>query len=439
MSNDLYIYFSTIIFILLGGILAFFWFKRFETALFFFGLSPLVSTIFFQNVIETESISTEATIGTGGYLRAILLISLGIVGISKYFRNYSKFEGKIPLQFFFFGIFILFSFFSVYYSLDQRFSLIRVTLLFSVFGFLIGFYSWLQEDGNLKKALNTLFILVSIIVVVTVLSILVVPSRVWWWKADRLIGFWEHPNSFGAFCMLVYPILMWKYYNIKKSNKFIVLIPGLITILLHILSGSRTTLLTSFIGIVIWILLEKNWIKLFFSTIILGLTVVILIEFSPTSFTRQGDSKITDLSSREDIWTSALVFVKENPLLGYGYGVEGKIFQDESKLDLGTTFIERNVRQSMHNGYLSIIVGVGILGLLFWLLVLLYPLFQGFQMPYNTFKTYALVSMIMVLITNFVESALTGYSAATDIFFWISWVISGNILLGNNKLNSNYN
>jgi len=309
-------------------------------------------------------------------------------------------------------------------------------------GFLLGFHSWLQKEGNITKALNVLFILVTTIVVITFIMMFAIPSRAWWWKANRLIGLWEHPNNFGAFLMLVYPILIWKFYNIRNQKKFFIIVPLFITILLHILAGSRTTLLASSIGIVFWFVLERSWIKLFLVSIIFGFALVLLLEFSPMSFTRQEESRITDLSSREDIWQSAMLFIKEKPFLGFGYGVEGKIFEDERRVDLGGSFIEKNVRQSLHNGYLSIIVGVGFIGFILWLAVLLFPFWIGISAPFSSIKAYSFVTMVMILITNSVESALTGYSLATDIFFWIAWIITGNLWVNfddqvNIKSNSN--
>ncbi len=368
-----------------------------------FALSPLVSTIFYDNMPEIADIVTdEATTGTGGYLRAALLLMLGTIGLFNYFRNFKKLKGNIPTQLFLLGIFILISFGSSFYSIDQKFTLIRATLLFSVFGFLLGFYTWLRVEGSLNKALNTLFILGTILVFVSLLSLIFIPSRVWWWKATRMIGFFEHPNNFGAFCMLLYPIFIWKFYNIKTSKRFWVILIILLNIFLHILSGSRTTIISASIGFIIWLIFEKSWIKLFFTSTFMIVSFIILINVMPSSFSRKEKSQLTDLSSREDIWKSAFIFIKEKPFLGYGYGVEGKVFQNEQKLDLEGSFIEKNVRQSLHNGYLSIITGVGIIGFIVWLISVLFPLWLGFTAPFSTIKAYSIITIIMLLITNFI-------------------------------------
>ncbi len=436
MIDDLYIWFLFGIVILAGIFFVYLCQKKMEIAVFFFALTPLISAIFYENLPEDPLVVTEATIEIGGMIRAAILVILGTVGIFKYLSNISKDKWQIPIHFFLLIVFAVFSFSSILYSLDQRFTLIRSGLLFAVIGFLLGLNVWLKEDDNIKKALNSLFVLVTIIIFLTLLSIFVFPSRVWWWKANRLIGLWEQPNSNGAFIMLSYPILIWKFYTTQNNKKYLVLIPLLINIGLHILSGSRTTILASSVGVFIWLLLEKNWVKLFSVSSIMGFLIIILLNFSPASFERGESLNVTDLSAREDIWNSAIVFVKERPLFGYGYGVEGAIFQNELKVDLEDSFIERNVRQSMHSGYLSIIVGLGIFGLLLWAIVLLFPLKFSLSVPFSPEKAFAIFTIIVVLITNFVESSLTGYSQPTDIFFWLSWVILGaiwNTNLQNNK------
>ncbi len=427
MGNDLYILFVIGISAIIGIGLVLLWFKKFETAVFFFALSPLISAIFFDNLPQEDVVMDEVTIGIGGTLRAATLVLLGIVGLVKFLLNIPKNKLKIPIHFVLLVIFILISFGSSFYSLDQKFTLIRAGLLFAVFCFLLGFHVWLQESDNLKKALNSLFILVTIIILSTLIGLVIIPSRVWWYKLPRLVGLWEHPNTYGSFSMLSYPILIWKFYSIKSNKKYLILLIILVNLGLHILTGSRTTLLASSIGVLIWLLLEKNWVKLFSVGIVLGMFIISLLYLAPSSFKRNETSEITDLSSREDIWNSAEIFIKEKPLLGYGFGVEGKIFQDELKVDLEGSFIERNVRQSLHNGYLSILVGGGILGLVLWIVILVFPAIFTVTTSFSPEKAYAFYTFVTIFITNFVESALTGYSLPSDIFFWLAWTILGSI------------
>ncbi|MBI1932089.1 MAG: O-antigen ligase family protein [Ignavibacteriales bacterium] len=433
MNQDLYIFFGLGIGLILGSALFLLWLKNFEIAVFFFALTPLISAIFFDNLPQENVVMDDATIGIGGTLRAATLILLGIAGIIKFSLNIPKNKLKVPVHFILLSIFLFFSFSSTIYSLDQKFTLIRSGLLFAVFCFLLGLNVWMQENGNLKKAMNSLFVLASIIILATLAGTVAVPSRVWWWKLPRLVGLWEHPNTFGSFCMLTYPILLWKFYTIKSKNKYFILLLIFINMGLHILTGSRTTLLASSAGVLVWLLLEKNWVKLFSLGIALGIFLVSLLYFAPSSFKRNETSEITDLSSREDIWKSAEIFIKEKPIFGYGYGVEGKIFQDELKVDLEGSFIERNVRQSLHNGYLSLLVGVGIVGLILWLLTLTFPFIFSITSVFSPEKAYAYFTFVTVIITNFVESALTGYSLPSDIFYWLAWTILGSILVKNSK------
>ncbi|MBK8946969.1 MAG: O-antigen ligase family protein [Ignavibacteriae bacterium] len=433
MGNDLYIFFAIGIAAILGIGTFLLWLKKFETAVFFFALSPLISAIFFDNLPQEDVVMDEVTIGIGGTLRAATLAFLGIAGLIKFILSIPKNKLKIPIHFILLGIFLLLAFASSFYSLDQKFTIIRAGLLFAVFCFLLGLHVWLQEGNNLHKALNSMFVLVTVIIFATLIGLFIIPSRIWWYKLPRLVGLWEHPNTYGSFSMLAYPILIWKFYSIKSHKKYFILFIILINLGLHILTGSRTTLLASSVGVVVWLLLEKNWVKLFSVGIIIGIFIIALLNFSPESFKRMETSDITDLSSREDIWNSAEIFILENPILGYGFGVEGKIFQDELKVDLEGSFIERSVRQSLHNGYLSMLVGGGIVGLILWIIILLFPSVATFAYSFSPEKAYAYYTFITVFITNFVESALTGYSLPSDIFFWLAWTILGSIWIKNSK------
>ena len=432
MSLEPYIIFSVVIVAVFAALLFFTSWKKFEILIFLFPISTWIASLFYNNV--EEWISEEIATGPGGYLRGIILLFVGVMGLIKFIRMYPIHKGKIPSHLVFLFIFLLFSFASTFYSIDSHTTFIRTTLFTALFFFLLGLNSWLDSEKKLNSMMNTLFIVVTFLLVVSFLAMFISPSRVWWWKtSSRFIGLWSHPNELGGFNMVSYPIIMWKYYKEDSNKKYIAIIVLALNFIIHFLTGSRTSLLASMVGIFIWFFLQRSWLKLIFIIVFAGLSLFLVSQFSIANFSRDDGSKITDLSERGEIWDGAIILSKEKPILGYGYAVESKIFANQNKYDLEGTFLNVNAQQPLHNGYLSIFVGGGTIGLFLWLIIILIPLFIAFTSEYSLFKLYAIATIIPMLISNVVESAITGYLGASDIFFWLAWVVAGKLYLLHEK------
>ena len=428
MSLEPYILFSILSLLMIIIVGSYYALKKFEIVIFLFAISPWLFSMFFLNI--PEWINEEIPTGPGGYLRGAILLFVGSLGFIKFFRRFKIDKDKLPIHLVLLGVFLFISFISINYSLDQRYTFIRVSLFTAVFFFLIGLNSWMNDKENFPKMMNTLYIAVVFLAIVSFLALLFWSSRVWWWKTpSRFLGLWSHPNEVGGFSMLAYPILLWKLYNTKSNSKYYVYLVLIITLIMHLLSGSRTSLVASVIGILLWFLLERNWIKVLVMTMMITIGGVILYLIVPSSLDRGEDSKITDLTQREDIWETALYFAKEKPILGYGYGVEGKIFADQLLVDVEGQHFKTNAQQPLHNGFLSIFIGGGAVGLLLLLIIIIIPFLSALANPFSYYKLFSVVVMVMVLVSNLVESALTGYNSVSDIFFWFAWVVAAKLYI----------
>ena len=113
--------------------------------------------------------------------------------------------------------------------------------------------------------------------------------------------------------------------------------------------------------------------------------------------------------------------VLEKPYTGYGFNVEGKIWEDPRFYDPKLTLWSGSSKTSLHNGYISIAVGLGFIGLFVWVILLFLPLFK-FKMKYlsDDFNA-ALCIMSVLFLSNFVEASI----GANTFMFWLSWVVVG--------------
>ncbi|MGE5350835.1 MAG: O-antigen ligase family protein [Acidobacteriota bacterium] len=438
--TDLYL----ILAILIAGILAvaviYISVIRYEAALFLVIMSPWVSAIFFNN---SPSFDYQAEGGVGSYLRIGILALTGIAGIIKYLRLLPVNRGRISVHFILLGVFLLLAFVSVSYSIDKEFTFIRTASFLALGGFLLGLDSWLQSQKEFEASLNVMFFFVALSVIVNSLALLLLPGRVWWWEAqERFLGLWDHPNTFGGLCMVSYPVLMWKYKRSETLNsKLLVIALGLLTVILHYLTGSRTSIVVAIAGLITWYLVQKKLLKAGIIAALFILLAVLVTQFKPQVFQREGGSSIADLTGREDFWQGARILISERPLQGYGYSVEGKVWEDPRFYDAKNSLWIGSSRASLHNGYISVVIGVGLFAFLLWCAILILPLWRASFLPGSDYKALIIALIIMILLSNFAESAITGGNSINSIFFWTAWVLAGRAVVlkpGNDIIETPY-
>ncbi|MEE9430813.1 MAG: O-antigen ligase family protein [Melioribacteraceae bacterium] len=432
MAYEPYIVFGSIIAIVLGVLAFYFSWKKFELLIVLFTLSSWVASAFYANAAEW--ISDVIATGPGGYIRGVMLLFVGLLGLITYIKRIPEHKGKISIHLIVLFLFLLFSFASTFYSIDSSTTFIRTSLFIALFFFLLGLSSWLDSEENFKILMNTLFNVIVFLLVVNLIALFVWPSRAWWWNtSSRLIGLWSHPNELGGFSMIAYPIILWKLYATKGNAKYLVYVTLGINFLLHVLSGSRTSLLASAVGIIFWLVLQRSWVKLFALTFIFVIGGFVVTQLSLASFGRDDGTSLFQLSERDIIWEGAIILAKEKPIIGYGYAVESKIFANQNKFETEGTFLNLNSQQPLHNGFLSIFVGGGMIGFFLWMIAIGLPILFAFTSKFSLYKIYAIATMIPILISNIVESAITGYLSPTDVFFWIAWVVAGKLFVLENK------
>jgi O-antigen ligase len=132
---------------------------------------------------------------------------------------------------------------------------------------------------------------------------------------------------------------------------------------------------------------------------------------------------VASFTGRQVAWDFGVRSIKESPLLGYGYEVEGQIlaspyFQGwDAVWGLG-------YQSSLHNGYLSRAVSLGIPALLFWVFFIIRPMVTCFLPNGDPWKLKWLVPLALVpmLILETTESVVDFRSFA-GVMMALVWVM----------------
>jgi O-antigen ligase len=410
----------------LAAILFFYCAYRFEAVLLLLVASPWISSILELNNPQPEEISTGG--GGGAYPRIALLMLLGIVGLVTFFRGRVEQPGKLPLQFKLLAMFLIVATMSTIYSIDQLFTFVRSISFVALFAIMLGFYLWLRRGEDFDRALNTFFVVMGIFVVLNMLALLFLPGKVWAFENARFQGLATQPNEVSGFFMLTYPVFYWKYARSKALTKLLVALLMAIMMGMHVLTGSRGGLGSAVICIGIYLLGQRKFLKL----LVLGAMAVVVIglalQFKPGVFQREGNAGATDLTGRDEFWHAAYVLIRERPVLGYGYAVEGKVWADPRFNDSDLGLWSGSARTSLHNGYISIAIGGGVPMLLLWCTIMLIPYWRCLKLPPSEHKAFIVAVMSMLLLSNFIETAITGTGSSGSLFFWLMWVMASRLV-----------
>lgn len=130
---------------------------------------------------------------------------------------------------------------------------------------------------------------------------------------------------------------------------------------------------------------------------------------------------------RKDIWIAALSLVKGSPFIGYGSGDVRNQLKGSYK-NFGFDFLYQKNFNS-HNQYLEIAIAFGLIGLLFFIIHLLIPLFSALE--HNAYLYILFLSLF--ILANLTESTLEVQNGVVFFAFFNSFFASSLMPIANDK------
>jgi hypothetical protein len=406
--------------------------KRYEAALALLVISPWTHWIFGSNE-EVSLLDAVEETGPATFIRLGMVMTAGVLGYLHYARARAAGAEPLPTRFTLLAVFIAGALFSTSYSIAKDFTFVRACESVAFLGFLLGLHVWLKDVETLDRCLNVFVILVAAAIAVNLSSPVLFPGRVWWWEApNRFQGLMNQPNEMGLFCMTAYPLLLWRMRRCAWPLKAVPAALLVATLAMHAMSGSRSSFLCATLGFLVWNTVLGQRMKLTLLVVLLGAGAAVVSTSLLPSLERNESEELTDLTGREEFWRNGVALVAQRPLQGYGYQVSGMVWNDPR---FSTALLENSwssARASLHNGYLDTLIGLGFIGLVAWVVILVFPLPAMLRLPASEYKALGLVMVLQILQINFVETVITSSRSYGSIVFWCFWVICGSLpsLLG---------
>lgn len=185
------------------------------------------------------------------------------------------------------------------------------------------------------------------------------------------------------------------------------------------ITGSRTgfiAALLGFVGVLPWLWRARFVWKLlvlsFFIIAVIGITNLVPEKTLDRLFSSGTELSQGTLSSRSITWSRAWLEINEAPIFGNGLSSFRRVIN------------KYNIDYTAHNSYISIMVEQGIIGLLFYLAVILAVLLQGWRVPAE--QRLLIISLLLIAVAGQFTLTLN-----EKMFIWFAYlfvVLKANLL-----------
>lgn len=323
-----------------------------------------------------------------------------------------------------FLFFILFTFLSVFYSINPTGSLIEWLRILSILSlYLLGFIL-IKNSDDFKK-------LIYIIIFSTLIpgifafnqfltegGMTIIDEGI----TNRIFGTFAHPNLFAYYLIIPLALLIFLMFKNEFKEKVdyfpLLFFTPIFTLLL--LTYTRGAWLSFLIVILIFGALKYR--KLLAGAIL----VLILIYFVfPPLHNRVNDlfylKPGSSITWRINLWKDSLRYSQERIIAGYGIGTANQVILEKRGQEMGSP--------DPHNDYLKILLEGGLLGIISYLAVILsliFTLLRGFVKSESVFGKNLYLLFLGITVALYIMSFADNILRNTALQ-WIFWVLLGGL------------
>lgn len=289
-----------------------------------------------------------------------------------------------------------------------------ILIIYSFFIFFMGKDT--QEEREIL-----LEILLALILLFQVLNLLFCITGMGVESSGRYSGFTTNANTLGIYSNLAFWAAYYFYKKRRGFSRLVFLTMDIVSVVLALLSGSRSAFVMILLNCIIAVYLNVNSIILrIVVTIIIG--VVLYFMFSGRLTFLQIDALDRLLAdegmTRGEIWDNGIAVWKENPIFGCGYRIS-RLYNT----NLGTEGMD------FHNSYLSLLAEIGIWGASIIVCaiipVIIKTISEFFSNANSRNKSPIIIAAFMCLslmINAWSESFLFSVGSTEAFCFWVAFI-----------------
>jgi len=272
------------------------------------------------------------------------------------------------------------------------------------------------------------------------------------WSGDIMwIGVTTQKNGLGILCLIAVFFLSWSLIRRRRNHnihtvryqtiaEIFLLILSLLLLkgpsILAMSATSATSLAAGLAAFIVLLRLSKSKIYpsantlsvITIAVIIIG-TLSVFNEGQTVGFLTSSVGRDSTLTGRTDIWRQYLPMAMQHPLLGHGFG---GFWTKETIAYQGVN--------SVHNGYLEVILYLGFIGLILVSLFLLSSCQRAQQIMKDDFYWVSLwlCFLFMSILHNIGESSLDSFSRILTAILVFQYVASSSMIKDYKNLNTDH-
>ena len=325
-----------------------------------------------------------------------------------------------------YGIYLIWAVLSVSYSILPAVSIARAFAAILPFLAFCAIAAEVKSGEDARRVMGVLLAACGVVVAANYLEILIQPGLAWQIDTEqgmlRYVGFLTEPNEIGNLMLATIGAGV-GYWPIASKGKKVLTAAAMIGALVQgVMADSRSPILGLVIGTAVYLVWKYR------ARGVIGLVALGAIFYVGAhaisgmhEYVDRGD--VASFTGRQVAWDFAIAKVKERPLVGYGYEVEGQILSSQYFPGWDAVW-SLGYQSSLHEAYVSRAVSLGIPALLFWLFIMLRPTISCFLRDGDPWKLRSMVplTILPVLILDFSESVVDFRSFA-GIMLALAWAL----------------
>ncbi len=351
-------------------------------------------------------------------------------------------EGDFRLYWIYFGWALI----TTTYSIAPEFSIGRLLAALLGFGAVVACVGGVKGADDVHKLILRFTLAVLVIVGILVVGGLALPHSVTWqtpeegyspeyvaalhalgmgiYGLDRFRGVFGNANDVGQLMLITVGLVIACWDSANRRLRLVLAAGALAMVFAAFKADSRSSFVGIGFGMVLYILWRyrtRGFIALSIAAVVLGVAFVASGKF--TAYISRGD--VATLTGRTDMWAFVITQIKQRPILGYGYEVGGAIFSSKyfpiwyGPWDMGP-------RSSLHDGYLSHAIGVGLPATFLWLFLVIRPWVYIFSHREDPWKLKPLVFLIIIpaLVLNITEASFDDFAGEVGLLCGLCWALA---------------
>jgi O-antigen ligase len=241
------------------------------------------------------------------------------------------------------------------------------------------------------------------------------------WRGMEVQKNWLAQNSLYCLLSSIVFFCFDKTRLAKLYDVVLILVSVLIIYKAHSSTNLLAVVIIVFMGIVFQI--ESIFNNLGIGRSILGLTFLFILTFSGIFLIFSSEifglipgyfGKDLTLSGRVDIWDYVWNDIEKQLLLGYGFATYW--IMGSSRLEIFASYFEGFMVNEAHNGFLEILLQLGVVGFIFFLFPIIAYIYRMFKLNSNL----AILIFVSIMTLNYTESVLFKVGLGITTFYFMA-------------------